>query len=78
MAISHVIVKGALDSLLNQAQHPLDVNRDYDVSFKVRNGVVHSYVTNVSKEAKPCIECVRYSELLARRERESYPNVAEE
>lgn len=78
MAISHTIPAKDAHRIVAQAQHELDVTRDYDLIVKVRDGVVHTYVSQTSKEAKPCIECTRYSELLARRERESYPNVAEE
>ena len=75
---SHNIPQKAADSIVVQAQHGIDVTKDYDLVIRVRGGEVHTYCANISKEVKPCIECVRYSELLERRERESYPNVAEE
>ena len=78
MAISHTITAKQTNGIVQAAQHPVDVNADYDLFVRVRGGVVHTYANNTTKEAKPCIECVRYSTLLARRERESYPNVAEE
>lgn len=77
MAISHTITAKEPSRIVQAAQHPVDVTADYDLVVKVRGGVVHTYANNATKEAKPCIECTRYSELLTRRERESYPNVTE-
>ncbi len=75
---AHAIPQKAADTIVAQAQHEIDVTKDYDLVIKVRDGEVHSYASNASTKAKPCIECARYSELLERRERESYPNVSEE
>ena len=77
MAKSHAVLTKAPQGIVQQAQHNIDVNADYDLIVKVRDGVVHTYANNVTKEAKPCIECTRYSNLLAQRERDSYPNITE-
>lgn len=78
MAISHSIPKKDADTIVAQAQHPIDVSEDYDLAVRVRSGVVHTYARNTSTAFKSCIECARHEELLKRRERESYPNVESE
>jgi len=74
---SHTIDPGSVANLVLQADNSFDVTKDYKVMFSVEDGVVHT-TTGIAAKTRNCPECVRYQELLERRERESYPNVADE
>ena len=74
--ISHAINFADVGSIISQAQHQIDVNADFDLDVSVRNGVIHTYAKNTSAAVKKCIECDRYHDLIVRREKETFPNVA--
>ena len=57
---SHTVLQKFPNEVVQQAQHPVDVSKDYDLLVKVRDGVVHTYAKNSTKKIDSCIECDRY------------------
>ena len=62
----HSIPAKAVLGLVQQAQCPIDVSRDYRVVINVKGGEVHLTASNQLVGKDPaCVECDRYEELLA-------------
>ena len=61
---SHNIPLKSANEILTQAQHDVDVTKDYDLTIKVRGGVIHTYAKNSSQKLTQCVECERYEEFL--------------
>lgn len=73
---SHSIPVESISGLIHQVEQGFDTSGDYMVTIRVIGKVPHiAGSLDVDSELE-CYECDRYAALLARRERESYPNVA--
>ena len=74
---SHSVPYQAAVALIQQVEPSFDTSDDFTVIVTVIDKVPHIEGSYRASPPVDCFECERYATLLDRRERESYPNVAE-